>query len=137
MIQVLLLTRGALGEEWLRATEAVCGHPAQDIESLGLGWDGSCDSDRAHVRTKVAQLRQRGPVLVLTDLHGSTPTNLAAEQAADSDVIVVAGANLAMVLRLACEDRSQRSLAELSRWICDKGRSAIRRIEPAGAGSEP
>lgn len=137
MIQVLLLTRGGLGDEWLLATAAVCGHPAEGIESLGLGWDGSCESDRAHVSTTIARLRRRAPLLVLTDLHGSTPTNLAAEQAVDPDVVVVAGANLAMVLRLACEDRSQRSLDELSRWICDKGRSAIRRIEPSETESEP
>ena len=134
MIQVLLLTRGRLAEEWLRATEAVCGGPAAGMEALVLEWDSDRDTDNAHVRNSIHSLRQRGPVLVLTDLHGSTPTNLAAEQAADPGVVVVAGANLAMILRLACDDREHQSLDELTTWICDKGRSAIRPIAPSQGG---
>ena len=128
MIQVLLLTRGRLAEEWLRAVEAVCGEPAKGIESLALDWESSIESDNSHVRNQIRALRKRGPLLILTDLHGSTPTNLAAEQSGDPDVVVVAGANLAMVLRLACDDRDHQSLDELAVWICDKGRSAIRPI---------
>ncbi len=75
-------------------------------------------------------MRQQGPLLILTDLHGSTPTNLAREHAADDGVAVVAGANLAMVVRLACDDRSERSPARLAEWICEKGRAAIRAVTP-------
>lgn len=125
MIQVLLLTRGGLAEEWLRATEAVRGETAEGIEALILDWDSACDTDRAHVCTTIASLRAKGPLLVLTDLHGSTPSNLAAEHAEDPELVVVAGANLAMVLRLACEPRTGRTLDELTEWICAKGRAAI------------
>jgi mannose/fructose-specific phosphotransferase system component IIA len=125
MIQVLLLTRGELAEEWLRATEAVCGCPAQGIAALTLDWDGDRESDAMHVRNRVLDMRQRGPLLILTDLHGSTPTNLAAAHCGDPEVAVVAGANLAMVLRLACDDRESRPLGELTEWICAKGRAAI------------
>jgi PTS system mannose-specific IIA component len=131
MVQVLLLTRGGLAEEWLRATEAVCGSPVRGIETLALDWDGGCDSDSAHVRKAVLSMRDRGPLLILTDLHGSTPTNLALEHAKDEGVAVVAGANLAMVVRLACDDRSARSPAELGEWICAKGRASIQMLEAA------
>jgi len=129
LVQILLLTRGSLAEEWLRATEAVCGGPVKGMEILALEWDGKREEDFAHVRTKVQSMRQSAPLLILTDLHGSTPTNLAAELALDPEVVVVAGANLAMVLRLACDDREDRPVSELADWICAKGRSAIRRIE--------
>lgn len=129
MIQVLLLTRGDLAEAWLRATEATYGCPLEGFDTLALPWDRSCDSDIMHVRTKVLNMRQRGPVLVLTDLVGGTPTNLACEHTEDPQVAVVAGVNLPMILRLACEDRGRRSLDELAEWICDKGRAAIRRVE--------
>ena len=125
MVQVLLLTRGGLAEEWLRATEAVCGQPAVGMEALALDWDGACDDDRAHVGKAIRASRHRGPLLILTDLHGSTPSNLAAEHVGDPELVVVAGANLAMVLRLACDERTGRSLDELAEWICAKGRAAI------------
>lgn len=135
MIQVLLLTRGDLAEAWLRATEATCGTPAVGFDTLTLGWEGRCEEDTAHVRMKIKEMRQEGPVLVLTDLLGGTPANLACEQADDFGVAVIGGANLAMVLRLACEDREHRELDELADWICDKGRAAIRRIPARGAGT--
>ena len=128
MIQVLLLTRGGLAVEWLRATEAVCACPVRGIETLALDWDGVLESDSAQVRTKVSSMRKRGPLLILTDLHGSTPTNLARAHADDDGVAVVAGANLAMVVRLACDDRSDRSPARLGEWICAKGQASIRMI---------
>ena len=131
MVQVLLLTRGGLSQEWLRATEAVCACPVRGIETLALEWEGSRDSDSAQVQTKVSELRSQGPLLILTDLHGSTPTNLAREHADDDGVAVVAGANLAMVVRLACDDRSDRNPARLADWICEKGKSSIRRVSGA------
>jgi mannose PTS system EIIA component len=130
MIQVLLLTRGDLSDAWLRATEATCGCPPTGFATLSLPWNGSCDEDSAHVRTQVRALLHHGPVLVLTDLPGGTPANLACQQTALGRVAVVTGANLPMVLRLACEDREGRSLDDLADWICDKGRAAIRRVEP-------
>jgi len=126
MIRVLLLTRGGLAEEWLKATDAVRGCPAEGIEALTLDAEGSSGAeDSAHVRTRILHLREFGELLVLTDLHGSTPSNLAARHAEDPGVSVVAGANLAMVLRLACDPRTERSLDELTEWICAKGRAGI------------
>jgi len=136
MIQVLLLTRGELAEEWLRATEAVCACPADGIEALTLDWEGESESDSMHVRNRILSMRQRGPLLILTDLHGSTPTNLAAAHCDDPEVSVVAGANLAMVLRLACDDRESRPLAELAEWICAKGRAAITTVSAVPAPSD-
>jgi mannose PTS system EIIA component len=136
VIQVLLLTRGGLAQEWLRATEAVCGCPARGMEAVTLDWDGEVEADHQHVRNSVLQQRQKGPLLILTDLHGSTPTNLAAAHADDPDVIVIAGANLAMVLRLACDDRESRPLAELAGWICAKGRAAIKTIPEVPVASD-
>jgi PTS system mannose-specific IIA component len=135
VIRVLLLTRGDLAEAWLRATEATCGCPLEGFETLALAWDQSCDDDIAHVRNKLLAMRRQGPVLVLTDLLGGTPANLACEHSEDDGVAVVGGANLPMVLRLACEDRGRRSLDELADWICDKGRAAIGRI--GGRTSRP
>lgn len=128
MIQILLLTRGGLADEWLRATAGMRGCPAEGFETLTLAWNSECEADRAHVRNKISSMRREGPVLVLTDLLGSTQSNLAAELTEAEDVAVVAGANLAMVLRLACDNRNDRSLDELAEWISEKGRAAIRSL---------
>ena len=135
MVQVLLLTRGGLAEEWRRATEAICGRPLRGLETLVLDWDGALEDDRAHVCTKVQEMLARGPVLILTDLPGSTPTNLACEHARAGEVAVVTGANLPMVVRLACDDRETPDPAALGDWICQKGRGTIRRIAGGGERS--
>ncbi len=136
MVHVMLLTRGQLAHEWLRATTAVCGTGPEEMTAVTLPYDNSCDEDRGHVRIALRELRKRGPVLVLTDLHGSTPTNVAAEVAQDAGVAVVAGANLAMVVRLACDPVRDRPLPELCDWICEKGRSAIRTVCAGPAAAE-
>ncbi len=126
--QVLLLTRGELAREWLRATESVCGCPPDGMSAVTLAYDSTCEEDRSHVQDILHKVREGGPVLVLTDLHGSTPTNLAVEFAEDPGIVVVAGANLAMVVRLACDPMRDRPLDELAAWICEKGRTAIRTV---------
>lgn len=131
MIQVLLLTRGQLAEAWLSASESVCGEPAEGMGCLSLAVEGALEEERARVRSSIRELRARGPVLVLTDLHGSTPTNLACEYADDDQLAIIAGANLAMVLCLACDQRSERDLQATCEWICEKGRASIRQIRPS------
>ncbi len=125
-----------MAEEWLQATAAVRGCPAEGIEALGLDPEGTLEEDSAHVRTRILTLRQDASLLVLTDLHGSTPSNLAAQHAADPGVSVVAGANLAMVLRLACDPRTERSLDELAEWICAKGRAGILPVSGTRDGAD-
>lgn len=132
MVHVLLLTRGGLAAEWLRATTAVCGREPEAMTAVTLDYDGDHEADRAHVQRILDKLRDSGAVLVLTDLHGSTPTNLACDRTR-GDVAVVAGANLAMVLRLACGPDLDRPVAELAEWICGKGREAIRVV----SGTDP
>ena len=80
-----------------------------------------------------ARLDQGQGVLILTDLYGDTPSNLSLGLIRPGRIEVVTGVNLPMVLRLSCTGARPLELAELARWIQEKGRQGIRVGEPVPA----
>lgn len=66
-----------------------------------------------------------GGLLILTDIYGGTPNNLALTLRQPGRVEVVSGVNLPMVVRLGCGNVSDRSLEELAEWIGGKARTSI------------
>ncbi|MDX1501726.1 MAG: PTS fructose transporter subunit IIA [Thermoanaerobaculia bacterium] len=130
MVKTLIVTQGRLAEELLAAAEKIAG-ASPDVSALGLGWDDDPAEARTKVGAAIAELEAPDGVLVLTDMYGGTPYNVAAALEETGRVAVVTGVNLPMVLRLECMGREERPLEELADWIRAKGRRAICRC---GAG---
>ena len=99
MIGLVLVTHGQLAAEFVRAMEHVVG-PQQHIESICIGPDDDMEVRRADIARAVAAVDQGGGVIVLTDLFGGTPSNLAISLMEPGRVEVIAGVNLPMLIRL-------------------------------------
>ena len=145
MIGKLILTHGGLARELLSAAQVISGR-LNGFEALALDWNDTFDEARAKVRAALERLDEGQGVLILTDMYGGTPCNLAMTFFQEGKVEVLTGVNLPMVLRLACQTGEETSVAEMARWLKAKGQSSVclagdlihnRRCEPACAAAEP
>ena len=119
----VIVTHGQLAGELLAAAEMIVG-PISHIAAVSIGWHDDVDAARDEVQRAITRMsRQRG-VLLLTDMFGGTPTNIASMFLEEGAVEVVTGVNLPMVIKLASFS-TQEPLAEVARKICEQGRQGI------------
>jgi len=123
MIGIVLVTHGRLAAEFVAATEHVVG-PQQAIRSVCIGPDDDMEQRRADIVDAVAAVDEGDGVVVLTDMFGGTPSNLAISIMDRSKVEVIAGVNLPMLIKLASV-RADRSLDEAVACAQDAGRKYI------------
>ena len=96
------------------------------IAALSLNWDDSFEESRRKLRRTIDELDLADDgLLILTDIYGGTPHNLALPLKEAGRVAVLSGVNLPMVVRLGCRSGPDRSLEELCSWIGGKGRASI------------
>lgn len=119
----VIVTHGHLAGELLAAAEMIIG-PISHITSVSIGWHDDVDAARDEVQRAIARVSQGAGVLLLTDMFGGTPTNIASMFLEEGTVEVVTGINLPMVIKLATQTE-QQSLHEVARRVCDLGRQGI------------
>jgi PTS system mannose-specific IIA component len=124
MIGKLVLTHGGLARELLAAAQVIAGN-TQGFEALSLDWNDDFEAARAKVAACLARLDQGDGVLILTDMFGGTPCNVALTFQRPGAVEILTGVNLPMVLRLACQGSDHRGLAEVARWLQGKGQRSV------------
>ena len=123
MIGLVLVTHGQLAAEFVRAMEHVVG-PQRNIESICIGPDDDMEVRRADIARAVSAVDQGGGVIVLTDLFGGTPSNLAISLMEPGRVEVIAGVNLPMLIRLEGARKSMKVQAAVAA-ARDAGRKYI------------
>ena len=99
MIGLVLVTHGRLATEFVVAMEHVVG-PQRAIAPICIGPDDDMESRRADIANAIAEVDSGRGVIVLTDLFGGTPSNLAISLMKPGNVEVIAGINLPMLIRL-------------------------------------
>ena len=99
MIGLVLVTHGRLAEEFVTAMQHVVG-PQERIAPVAIGADDDMESRRDDIAAAIAAVDDGGGVIVLTDLFGGTPSNLAISLMERGRVEVIAGMNLPMLIRL-------------------------------------
>lgn len=119
----VVVTHGHLAGELLAAAEMIVG-PISFITSVSIGWHDDVDAARDEVQRAITRVSQGAGVLLLTDMFGGTPTNIASMFLDDGNIEVVTGVNLPMIIKLASQTPSA-SLVELARRVCDLGRQGI------------
>ena len=119
----VIVTHGQLASELLAAAEMIIG-PISHIAAVSIGWHDDVDAARDEVQRAITRVSQRGGVLLLTDMFGGTPTNIASMFLEEGVIEVVTGVNLPMVIKLATSTADE-PLAEIARKICDQGRQGI------------
>jgi PTS system mannose-specific IIA component len=123
MIGMVLVTHGHLATEFRAALEHVVG-PQRDIEAITIGPDDDMEQRRQDIVAAIATVDSGHGVVLLTDMFGGTPSNLAISVMDRARVEVVAGINLPMLIKLA----SVRDVADLEQAVTqaqDAGRKYI------------
>src|SRR5690606_17296655 len=100
MIGLVLVTHGRVAEEFLRAVEQVVG-PQDKFETVCIGADDDMEQRRHNIVDAVARAESGRGVIVLTDMFGGTPSNLAISVMKENEIEVIAGVNLPMLIKLS------------------------------------
>jgi PTS system mannose-specific IIA component len=123
MIGMVLVTHGHLATEFRAALEHVVG-PQKQIETITIGPEDDMEQRRKEIMAAVSHVDTGGGVVVLTDMFGGTPSNLAISVMEGPKVDVVAGINLPMLIKLASV-REEASLEQAVIQAQDAGRKYI------------
>lgn len=99
MIGMVLVTHGRLAEEFIAALEHVVG-PQDKIAAVCIGPDDDMEQRRMEILDKVSAIDDGSGVVLLTDMFGGTPSNLAISIMDKAQVEVIAGINLPMLIKL-------------------------------------
>jgi PTS system mannose-specific IIA component len=99
MIGLVLVTHGRLAEEFRNAVEHVVG-PQDHFETIAIGADDDMEQRRSDIVDAVARADTGAGVIVLTDMFGGTPSNLAISVMETGRVEIIAGVNLPMLIKL-------------------------------------
>ena len=123
MIGLVIVTHGRLAEEFLDAMEHVVG-PQKNVVPISIGPDDDMERRRRDILKAVAGVDDGQGVIILTDMFGGTPSNLAISVMEDAHVEVIAGLNLPMLIKLASL-RGRQSLQECVACAQEAGRKYI------------
>jgi PTS system mannose-specific IIA component len=123
MIGLVLVTHGRLAEEFVRAMEHVVGKQER-IASICIGPEDDMETRRRDIATAIAEVDDGSGVILLTDLFGGTPSNLAISLMAPGRIEVIAGINLPMLIRLGGARKAMK-VGEAVAAARDAGRKYI------------
>lgn len=123
MIGMVLVTHGKLAEEFVHAMQHVVGRQDQ-VATVCIGPNDDMERRRRDIADGVAEVDSGDGAVILTDLFGGTPSNLAISLMGSGQIEVIAGINLPMLIRLAGVRKSM-GLREAAKAARDSGRSYI------------
>ena len=123
MIGLVLVTHGRLAEEFIAATEHVVG-PQTAIKAICIGPEDDMERRREDILRAVDEVDAGRGVILLTDMFGGTPSNLAISILDKGNVEVIAGMNLPMLIKLATV-RGDETLASAVAQAQESGRKYI------------
>lgn len=135
MIGIVVVSHGRLAEEFVAAAEHVLG-PQEQMRAVAIGPYDNMEERRADIIDAVKSVEGGDGVVILTDMFGGTPSNLAISVLNQVKTEVIAGVNLPMLIKLA-EVRAKVSLPEAALAAQDAGRRYIRvaSVELAGGAA--
>lgn len=123
MIGLVLVTHGRLAEEFVHALEHVVGRQ-ESLAAVSIGPDDKMETRRIDIAAAVKSVDSGEGVIILTDMFGGTPSNLAISLLEEGRVEVVAGLNLPMLVKLV-RVRKDSNLHKAAAAAQDAGRKYI------------
>jgi len=123
MIGLVIVTHGGLAQEFRAALEHVVG-PQTQLESVSIGPEDDMELRRNEILAAIHRVDTGSGVVVLTDMFGGTPSNLAISVMDEAKVEVIAGINLPMLVKLT-SIRSESDLARAVDLAKEAGRKYI------------
>jgi PTS system mannose-specific IIA component len=124
---VVVVTHGQLATELVNSAEMIVGDLPHFV-AVSLGWHDDVEHQRDEIGRAIERVRasagEDAGVLVLSDMFGGTPANLAVTFVSPG-VEVITGVNLPMLIKLARPGHEELDLQSVAREMCDTGRNAI------------
>ena len=119
----VIVTHGQVATELLAAAETIIGN-FKHITAVSIGWGDDVEAAKNEIRRAIERVSEGGGVLLMTDMFGGTPTNIASMFLQSGEVEVVTGVNLPMVIKLASQAPGA-GLEEVARLVREQGRQGI------------
>ena len=126
MIGLVLVTHGKIGYELLEALNGIVG-PQEQAKAISIGINDDMEQCRDAIMTAIKDVNTGSGVVLLTDMFGGTPSNLAIASMPNSQAVVLAGVNLPLLVKLATTRISQ-PLLEAAREAEMAGRKYIQLV---------
>ena len=123
MLGLLVVTHGRLAEELVNAARMIVGE-IDALEAVSIGWNVEVEQAGRAIEEGIQAVDRGEGVLVLTDMFGGTPTNLALSLHEVGRIEIVTGVNLPMLIKFA-NLRQDVDLSQLAARIAEQGREAI------------
>jgi mannose PTS system EIIA component len=123
MIGVVVVTHGQLATELVNAAETIVGELPR-FAAVSIGWHEDTEDARGEIEQAIARVDDGEGVLILTDMFGGTPSNLAMTFLVAGRVEVITGVNLPMLIKLVNVPK-QSDLLAVARDMREHGRNAI------------
>jgi PTS system mannose-specific IIA component len=123
MIGALVVTHGQLAQELVAAAEMIVGEFSH-IQAVSIGWHDDVNDARKEIETRLSEVNTGSGVVILTDMFGGTPSNIAFSFHEPGNVDVITGVNLPMILKIASQPEGE-TLATLAAAVRDQGRASI------------
>lgn len=121
----VIVSHGKVANELVTAAETVIGK-LNHITAVSIGWNDNVETAKEEISRAIKKVSSGNGVLLLTDMFGGTPTNISAMFIADSQIEIVTGVNLPMVIKLASQSK-EISLSEMAKEVEEQGKQAIYR----------
>jgi PTS system mannose-specific IIA component len=135
VIGVVVVTHGQLATELVNSAETIVGDLPR-FAAVSIGWHEDTEDARGEIAQAIARVDQGAGVLVLTDMFGGTPANLAMTFLAPGRVEVLTGVNLPMLIKLV-NLPEQADLLVAARDMREQGRNAIWVASDLLSGEKP
>jgi PTS system mannose-specific IIA component len=123
LIGGVIVTHGHLASEFIAAAEMIVG-PMPHVTPASIDWHDDVDVARAELERAITRVSRSRGVMLLTDMFGGTPTDIASMFLDNPNIEVVTGVNLPMILKLADQTPTE-SLTDLSRRVREAGHEGI------------
>jgi PTS system mannose-specific IIA component len=123
MVGVLVVSHGRFAEELVNAARTIVGE-TKGLEALSFGWNDHVELAEQQLNEAIRRVDTGKGVLLMTDMFGGTPTNLALSVHEANKVEIVTGVNLPMLIK--CTNlREEMGLHEIAEKIAEEGRRSI------------
>ena len=114
---------GQLAQELVAAAEMIVGDISH-IQAVSIGWHDDVNDARKDIERRLTEVESGSGVLILADMFGGTPSNIALSFHEPGKVDVLTGVNLPMIIKIAGQKEAE-TLESLARIVRDQGRSSI------------
>lgn len=124
-VGILLISHGPLADALKDTVQVLDPEQGEPLGALSLAWDEAPESASARLQKAIARADRGRGVVLLTDMFGGTPSNLALAFLQKGRIEIVTGVNLPMVVKARALAREGKQPSEMARTLVEKGRRAI------------